>query len=121
MIIRARDLALTPQAGRPLRLARVLNIDEHSEHLSLTYVEIWGHHDRVVNQISDRAYYVIDGEGRFQVGDAAPVEAVGAGDFVYIPRGVPYEFEATMRYVVVNGPAYRTASDRVLPAAFPLA
>ena len=117
MITRGRDLALIPQEGRPLNLARVINIDEHSEIISLTYVDIWGHHDRVVNDISDRVYYIIEGEGRFQVGDEAPIELVGAGDFVYIPRGIPYEFDGTMRYIVVNGPAYRTASDRVLPPA----
>ena len=42
-----------------------------------------------------------------------------AGDFVFIPRDVPYEFEGEMRYILMNGPAYRTASDQVLPAAFP--
>lgn len=119
MIIRENDLPETPQEPRPLVLKRVINIDEHTADISVTWVRIWGHHDRVVNEISDRVYYIIDGAGRFQVGDNAPIEPVGAGDFVFIPKNVPYEFDGTMRYVVMNGPAYRTASDQVLPPQFP--
>jgi mannose-6-phosphate isomerase-like protein (cupin superfamily) len=117
MIIRAAALPEEPQPGRPLALKRVVNIDEHGDGISVTWVRIWGHHDRVVNHISDRVYYVVEGEGRFQVGDG-PVEAVAAGEFVFIPRDVPYEFEGDMRYIVMNGPAYRTASDEVLPNRF---
>ena len=119
MIIRPNDVAEVDQEPRPLMLKRVINIDEHTPDISVTWVRLWGHHDRVVNAISDRVYYVIDGEARFQVGDGAPVERVGPGDFVFIPRNVPYEFEGDMRYIVMNGPAYRADSDEVLPRTFP--
>ena len=119
MIIHLGNLPETPQEPRPLTLKRVINIDEHTADISVTWTRIWGHHDRVVNEISDRVYYIIEGEGRFQVGDGAPIENASAGDIVFIPRNVPYEFDGTMRYIVMNGPAYRTASDKVLPPAFP--
>ncbi len=118
MIIHPEDVPEVDQDPRPLGLKRVINIEEHSTELSVTWVRLWGHHDRVVNRISDRAYYIIEGEARFQVGDDAPIEAANAGDFVFIPRDVPYEFEGTMRYVVMNGPAYRTDSDVKLPSVF---
>ena len=120
MIIRPDDVPETPQDPRPLALKRVINIDEHTDQLSVTWVRLWGHHDRVVNHISDRVYYVIEGGALFQVGDGMPIETVTAGDFVFIPKDVPYEFEGEMRYVVMNGPAYRTASDVVLPRTFPV-
>ena len=113
-VIRASTIKETPDEGRPLMLKRVINIDHHTADLSVTWVRIWGHHDRMLNELSDRAYYIIEGEGRFQVGDGAPIETVRAGDFVYIPRTVPYEFDGQMRYLVINGPAYRPASDKVL-------
>jgi mannose-6-phosphate isomerase-like protein (cupin superfamily) len=94
----------------------VVNIDEHSSQISVTWARIWGHHDRVVNQISDRVYYIIEGEARFQVGEGGAVESVAAGDFVFIPRAEPYEFEGNMLYIVMNGPAFRTGSDQVLPS-----
>ena len=116
-VIRGASIPEVPQEGRPLVLKRVINIDEHTPDISVTWVRSWGHHDRVVNEISDRVYYVIEGEGRFQVGDGGPIEKAAAGDFVFIPRNVPYEFDGRMRYIVMNGPAYRTNSDKVLPAA----
>jgi mannose-6-phosphate isomerase-like protein (cupin superfamily) len=114
-VIPGNSVPEAPQEPRPLVLKRVINIDEHTADISVTWVRLWGHHDRIVNEISDRVYYIIDGEGRFQVGDGAPIEKVTAGDFVYIPRNVPYEFDGQMRYIVMNGPAYRTASDQMLP------
>ena len=118
MIIRPKDLPETLQEPRPLALKRVVNIDEHTDQISVTWARLWGHHDRVVNRISDRVYYIIEGSARFQVGDNTPVEDVTAGDFVFIAKDVPYEFEGEMLYVVMNGPAYRTASDIVLPRTF---
>ena len=115
MIIHATELPETPQDPRPLVLKRVINIDEHTSQISVTWSRIWGHHDRVVNETSDRVYYVIGGSARFQVGDGN-VEPVSAGDFVFIPHGVGYEFEGEMEYIVMNGPAFRTGSDKVLPA-----
>jgi mannose-6-phosphate isomerase-like protein (cupin superfamily) len=119
MIIHCAELPEMPQEGRPLVLKRVINAEEHTANLSLTWVRIWGHHERVVNAVCDRAYYVIAGAGRFQVGDGAAIEPVSAGDAVFIPAGTPYEFEGRMTYLVANGPAFIAGSDQVLPAAFP--
>src|SRR4051812_21556344 len=48
MIIHTEEFPESPQDGRPLMLKRVVNIDEHSDDISVTWVRIWGHHDRVV-------------------------------------------------------------------------
>src|SRR6185295_5225460 len=101
MIIHTEEVPESRQDGRPLMLKRVVNIDEHSDDISGTWVRIWGHHDRVVNHISDRVYSVIAGEGRFQVGDDAPIETVRAGEFALLPKNVPYAFEGEMRYLVM--------------------
>lgn len=118
MIIHLEDAPLESQPERALVLRRVVNAEMQSSAISVTWVSIAGHHDRIVNHESDRAYYVIDGAGRFQIGDGAPIESVAAGNFVFIPRGMPYEFEGEMRYLVMNGPAFRAGSDAVLPSAF---
>ncbi len=115
MIIHPDDMPETAQEPRPLVLKRLVNVDEHSEKISVTWVRIWGHHDRVVNDASDRVYYIASGSGRFQVGDGAP-EAVTEGDIVLIDAGTPYELEGEMTYLVMNGPAFATNSDRVLPS-----
>ena len=114
MIVHLADVPEEAQPERSLVLRRAINAAEHSAAISVTWVSIAGHHDRSVNHESDRVYYVIEGSGRFQAGDGAPVESVSAGDFVFIPRGTPYEFEGDMRYLVMNGPAFRPGSDDVL-------
>jgi mannose-6-phosphate isomerase-like protein (cupin superfamily) len=114
VIIHTEAMAEEPQAGRPLVLKRVVNA-EHSAKLSLTWVRIWGHHERVVNAASDRAYYIISGLGRFQVGEGE-IEAVSAGDVVFIAAGTAYELEGEMTYVVTNGPAFTAGSDQVVPS-----
>ena len=115
MVIHPESIPEEPQDGRPLVLKRLLTAAD-TPSLSATWVRIDGHHDRVVNAGCDRAYYVIEGSGRFQVGDGAPFEPVTGGDFVYVARGTPYEFEGAMTYLVVNGPAFSPGSDRVLPS-----
>jgi len=118
VIIHLEDVQEEAQPERSLVLRRVINAGEHSPAISVTWVSIAGRHERVVNHESDRVYYVIEGTGRFQAGDGAETERVTAGDFVFIPRGTPYEFEGEMRYLVINGPAFRAGSDAVLPPAF---
>ena len=56
-----------------------------------------------------RVYYIIDGEAEFKVGDNTG--KVESGDHVLIPKGIPYEFNGEMTYIVINGPAYVKGSD----------
>ena len=118
MIVRQEEVTLESQPERSLVLRRLINRDDHTEALSVTWVSIAGHHDRIVNRESDRVYYVIEGAGRFQVGDDGAIEPVQAGDTVLIPRGTPYEFDGEMRYLVINGPAFRSGADTVLESQF---
>ena len=118
MVIHLQDVAEESQPERSLVLRRVITTEAHSPAISITWVSIAGHHDRVVNHESDRVYYVIEGTGSFQVGDGAPIEPVAAGDFIFISRGTSYEFEGDMRYLVMNGPAFRAGADAVLPSQF---
>lgn len=56
----------------------------------------------------DEAYYIADGEVRFQVGDL--VKRVGAGDFVYAPAGTVHAFqglsELAARVLILDAPAH---------------
>jgi len=113
MIIRLKDVPEIKGQTSPLVMKQIIHRDEHSQDISVTWVQIWGRHKRMVCDISDRPYYIIEGDGEFQVGDDEPVK-VTAGDFVFIPRGVPYEFEGQMTYLVMNGPAFVPGSDQVL-------
>ncbi|MFZ5916470.1 MAG: cupin domain-containing protein [Chloroflexota bacterium] len=113
MIVRLQDLPEITAEAYPLVMKTVINRQVHTKDISVTWVKIWGHHKRMVCDASDRVYYIIDGQGEFQVGDDEP-EPVVAGDFVYVPRSVPYVFDGHMTYLVMNGPAFLPGSDQEL-------
>jgi uncharacterized cupin superfamily protein len=113
VIIKLDDVPDINQPPRPLIMKKVINRDQHSDLISLTWVRIWGRHEKVVCERSDRVYYIIDGQAEFQVGQDPPVRVTG-GDVVFIAKGVPYVFEGHMTYVVMNGPAFLEGSDTVV-------
>ncbi|MBA3518153.1 MAG: cupin domain-containing protein [Rhizobiales bacterium] len=110
MIIRAEDVELETESDNPLTFRRMVRRDRHGPLISLTWIRLEGRHGRIVCHESDRVYYIIDGTAEFEIGDR-PVEAVGAGDVVFLPRGTPYAFEGSVTYLVMNGPAFRPGSD----------
>lgn len=83
--------------------------------LSISHVKIWGKLGRSANQETDRAMFIVDGNGVAQVGDEPP-QGFGPGDFVLVPKGVQYECDGNFTYLVINSPAYRRGSDRTHPA-----
>lgn len=83
---------------------------EHGSDLSLTWVRLDGPHRRLRTDRSTRVYYVLDGSASFVLGDKPPFEA-RAGDVVVVPRGMPYAFEGSMTYLVVNAPAFVDGDD----------
>ncbi len=110
MIIKAQDVPELREEGYPLVMKKIIYRGQHSDNISVTLVKMWGHHKKMVCHASDRAYYIIEGEGEFQVGDDPPGQVIG-GDFVFVPAGVPYVFDGHITYLVMNGPAFTPGSD----------
>ena len=94
----------------PLVMKKVIQREDQSEDISITWVKIWGYHKKLVCHVSDRAYYIIEGKGEFNV-EGYPTGKVNKGDHVFIPKGVPYDFEGHMTYLVINSPAFQVGSD----------
>lgn len=113
MIIKLDKVSEQSEAGNPLVLKKIITRDEHSPHISVTWVKLWGRHKKLVCDVSDRVYYIIEGDAEFQVGDNDPGH-VKAGDFVFVPKGAAYVFEGDMTYLVMNGPAFIPGSDQFL-------
>jgi mannose-6-phosphate isomerase-like protein (cupin superfamily) len=111
MIIRQREIAEEPLGEKPVSVKALLTREAHTESISVTQVRMDGRCcQRMTCKLSDRVYYLLSGEGEFQVGDA-PTGTVGSGDLVFIPKGVSYSFSGHMTYVVVNVPAFVPGSD----------
>ena len=110
MIIKTKDLPELDCERNPLVMKKVIQREDQSEDISITWVKIWGYHKKLVCHVSDRAYYIIEGTGEFNV-EGYPTGKVNKGDHVFIPKGVPYDFEGHMTYLVINSPAFQVGSD----------
>ena len=121
-VIRLADVPETAQIGPGLDtivMKKVIGsrerdpafeMPDETPSLSITHVKIWGHLGRSSNEETDRAMFIVDGDGVAQVGDDRP-QVFEPGDFILIPRGVPYECDGNFTYLVINSPAYLQGTD----------
>jgi len=69
-----------------------------------------GAHPPVINQVSDRAYYFLEGSARVTVGECT--FDVGPGDLVTVPAGSPHAVAGTARYLVITAPPFDPRNER---------
>ena len=111
MIVHQRDIPQEPLAEKPVQVKPLLTRQSHTESISVTWIHMAGRCcQQMTCDLCDRVYYLLSGEGEFQVG-GEPVETVTEGDLVFIPKGIPYSFSGHMTYLVMNVPAFIPGSD----------
>ena len=83
-----------------------------SEHISLSRYKFRGTYRGMYNEVSDRIFFIINGEiTNFRVGDEV-YPTVRKGDVVFIPKGIAYAWDwGELEYLVMNGPAFKPGSD----------
>lgn len=88
------------------------NNKETFPNASAAYFEITGRHGKVKTTKSDRIYYVIDGEGEFEIN--SEVVNVVKSNVVIIPKNTPYDYKATsgiLKLFLVHSPAFEPETD----------
>ncbi len=114
MIIRGREVPAEPLGDKPVQVKALLTREAHTESISVSWIHMAGRCcQEMTCNLSDRVYYVLSGDGEFQVGDN-PAAAVSEGDLVYIPKKVPYAFSGYLSYLVMNTPAFVPGSDTTI-------
>jgi len=63
-----------------------------------------GEHPAHINKISDRIYFILEGEGRVSVG--GEISAVVKDDLVKIPKNTVHSIEGKLRYVIITSPPF---------------
>lgn len=77
---------------------------EHAD-CCVSYLETsGGEHKLSTCHTSDLFYYIIEGEADFRVGDK--LFKAQATDAVLVPRGTPYGYCGTLKYVLFMTPSY---------------
>jgi mannose-6-phosphate isomerase-like protein (cupin superfamily) len=111
MIIRQGEIVEEALGEKPVWTKALLTREAHTEAISITQVRMAGRCcQQMTCDLSDRVYYLLSGQGEFQVGQT-PHEVVREGDLVYIRKGEPYSFSGNMTYLVINVPAFVPGSD----------
>ena len=110
MLIRPGEVPEIEEPSNDLVMRRLVDAETGDGDLSVTWVRLSGRHRRLRTDRSTRVYYVLDGEGRFALGDE-PEATIRTGDVIVVPRGVPYALDGDLTYLVVNGPAFRSGDD----------
>lgn len=96
--------------------AKGTNSDEtfkKSESISLSRYKFRGTYRGIYCDISDRIFFIIDGEiTNFRV-SAHVYPTVKKGDVIFIPKGTPYSWDwGECEYIVMNGSAFQPGSDK---------
>lgn len=109
---RLTEVAPRHERDNDLVLRGLLEVDDTEADLSITWVQLAGHHRRLRTDASTRVYVIVSGAGSITVD--ADVREVGAGDVVVIPRRTPYHLDGTLTYLVLNQPGFREGDDHYL-------
>ncbi len=67
--------------------------------------------EKVINEESERAYYVIDGEGLIHVGEES--FQVKSGDLVFVEKGKGHALEGNMKTLVITSPPFDPENERI--------
>lgn len=77
--------------------------------------EVYGYHpeegEKVINEESERAYYVIEGEGLIHVEDES--FSVNSGDLVFVEKGKCHALEGELKTLVITSPPFRPENERI--------
>ena len=91
------------QIGQDVTIHNLIT-NEMSSELSLALAELAGEHPPTRSSRCTRAYFIVEGAGEVRVNSST--YEVSPGDAVLVPRGAEHSLRGTLRYVVVNAPAF---------------
>ncbi|HUS25969.1 MAG TPA: cupin domain-containing protein [Nevskiaceae bacterium] len=82
---------------------------------SLNFVRIsteTGHETKIIEHESTFCYYVLEGEGYFEINDQR--EDCAKGDLVVIPAGAPFIYKGKLEMLLVNNPPWREEQEETI-------
>jgi mannose-6-phosphate isomerase-like protein (cupin superfamily) len=106
--IRLTDVVPKQLDTVPIVARRIVGADD-SEHLSMTHMEIDGDHPQRSSDTTDFLYWVLSGEGWFEVADEPRFE-VKAGEAVLMRTGVRYRYGGKMEFLNFQAPPFRSTT-----------
>lgn len=66
---------------------------------------------KIVNEESQKAYYILEGEGAIFVGDEKI--QVKEGEFINVPVSAHHALEGSFKAIIITSPPYNTDNERI--------
>src|SRR3989338_6143783 len=88
-----------------------MKINEYSlnEKFSAALIEINGHHGRTKSTKEDRIYYILKGNGTFEI--SGKESEVIEGDTILIEKNTPYDIKGKMTFFMICTPKFDATHD----------
>ncbi|MGA0866829.1 MAG: hypothetical protein ACO39X_05120 [Candidatus Nanopelagicaceae bacterium] len=99
----------TDETDNHIKYKQLISYLSHGPDISVTLVEIDGEHLELKSDASSRVYVILDGHFTFHVpGSTFPATK---DDVILIKKGDIYSFSGRGKYLVINGPAFKSGDD----------
>lgn len=73
--------------------------------------QLSGHHPKVVNKVSDRMYFILEGEGTISVD--SNIYSVSKGDLITIKKNQVHGLDGFLKYLIVTGPPFNPQNEKI--------
>ena len=90
----------------------MINEYKINSNFSVALIEINGDHGKVKCIGEDRIYFILDGKGKFVIGDE--INDVSPNDLIFVPRNTPYNIIGKMKYFLICSPEFNPNDDVLL-------
>jgi len=81
---------------------------QECENVSVAVSSAIGHKETTKSEVSDRVYYIIEGELKVE-----PELIAKKGDILFIPKNTEYSFSGTFKAVLINAPAFSFDKEKI--------
>ena len=87
----------------------IINEYKINSDFSGALIEINGDHGKLKCLNEDRIYFIIEGNGEFDLD--GEVSEVGVGDLIFVPKETPYNIKGKLKYFLVCSPEFNPEDD----------
>jgi mannose-6-phosphate isomerase-like protein (cupin superfamily) len=99
----------TDEPDNQIRYKQLISSLLHGPDISVTLVDIDGDHLELKTEASSRVYVILEGNFTFHV--PGSTFTATKEDVILIKRGDIYSFSGKGKYLVINGPAFKSGDD----------
>ena len=103
MIIKSRE------TNQKIKGPMIINEYKINSNFSGALIEMNGDHGKVKCLGEDRIYFILEGDGKFVIGDDS--NDVIPNDLIFIPKNTPYNIIGKMKYFLICSPEFDPKDD----------